>query len=113
LNSSGKISDGTGPGDRAHVIFQEKELFQLADKSVGGTARSRSLPFTKHLNGIWRSERSPIFRAEPDGRGARITADGELLLQILPGDAPDPFVAATEWANAISREFAARSGGDR
>jgi hypothetical protein len=93
------------------VIFRETELFQLTDRSVGGRARARSLPFTKHLNRIWRSGRTPVFRAEPDPMGARITADGETLLEVLPGDAPDPLAAATVWAAQISRQFAERARG--
>ncbi len=113
MNPSGQISDGTGPGDRAHVTFQGQEVFQLADKATGGTPRARSFPFTKQLNRIWRSGRMPAFRAEREGSGARITADGETILRILAGDAPDPLGAATEISTRIAAEFAARARGQR
>lgn len=87
------------------MIFNDAELFELADRGQGGTARARSFPFTKSLNALWRSGRSPVFRAEPAGSGARILADGQSILEVLPGDAPHPLEAAQRWTGMIEGLF--------
>lgn len=95
------------------MIFGATELFQLADKGRGGTARARSFPFTKRLNSLWRAGGRPVFRAEPHGAGARILADREVVLEILPGDATEPLGAARRWAAEIAQLFAAHKEGPR
>lgn len=94
-------------------MFNGRDLFELADHSVGGTPRARSFPFVKHLNAIWRDGRTPVFAVSSSGKGARITVDRQPLLEILPGDAADPVAAGEAWANRVAAEFAARAAKGR
>lgn len=91
-------------------MFNGVELFTLVDRRLGGTARARSFPFTKRLNVLWRSGHTPVFRAEPAGSGARILADGQSILEVLPGDAPQPLAAAVRWTAVIEDLFRRSKG---
>ena len=80
--------------------------------------RSRSLPFIKRLNHLYREPHPPSLTASPTGENrAEIFAGGKPLIDVLPADviapAQDALSEAQIWIAAIERAIADRSGAKR
>jgi len=90
-------------------------VLSLGDKNGAPSIRARSLPLIKRLNHLWRRERPIEFRAEPAARGAAIRADGEIVIEVLPGDvvSGDARSTAAQWATTLNRRMQARPGAAR
>lgn len=100
--------------DIAHIHFRGRMLFCLRDRAGLATVRDRSLPLSRRLNDLWVSGRPPLLTVTATSpHSARVDANGQLLVDVLPGDALNANALATahQWAGILSTALADTTGG--
>ncbi|MBW2242873.1 MAG: hypothetical protein JRH01_12895 [Deltaproteobacteria bacterium] len=94
-----------GDDDVSHILFQGKELLALRDKGGGSSMKARSKPLTHRLNDLYRRHESVRLEVIREDAGTWISADGERILRVLPGDAAGASLeeVAKVWASQLTR----------
>jgi hypothetical protein len=109
LDAGGHLSPaGTGPGDRAVILFNSHELFTLRDKHGLSTIKLRSKPAVEELNRLWRSHRPiTVSVVNKTARQVGIRINGAPLIDVRPEDASerDLDAVAHRWSAAIEKAF--------